>query len=430
MNEAVGKRAHMSEGLEQGPVERTARGMVWLASELRWIGRVVLSSSERFYWDNGFSKASSLAYTSLLSLVPLTLVVFGIVATFMQGHSDVRKFVLQQFLPGGVESLDALLPYLDDLLLGLRNQNVAVIATLVVTSLLLLNSIEYALNQVWQVYEARSITDRLMIFSSIIVILPALAVSGYYTSSKVQPMVAGVYFLSTAYEDALPFLIDFLAFVGLYLVPRAPVRVLSACFGAIVASFLFGWAKSLFAWYVTQFTSYSTFYGALAAVALFLFWLYIAWTIVLFGAEVSYQAQYLPRRGKLWKRSVMTVGDGAMLLCGQALVYLARAFEAGQKLPNELELAERLGCSSVVFKPSLDALEHAGIIMRGDGKDMPLLLMRTPRTITLADLERAIFNGRHTMLLGDEMAKLFSSFGCRRRSSEVTLADIAAEEKA
>jgi membrane protein len=429
MNEAVGKRTQMSEALETGPVERAAHGMLWLASELRWAGRVLLSSSERFYWDNGFSKSASLAYTSLLSLVPLTAVVFGIVATFMQGHNDVRNFVLQQFLPGGATSVQDLLPYLDQVLTGLHTQNAAVVATLIVTSVLLLNSIEYALNQVWQVYEARSLTDRLMIFSAIIVILPALAVSGYYTSSKVQPFVAGIDVLNTAYKDALPFLIDFLAFVGLYLIPRAPVRVTSACFGGLVASFLFGWAKTLFAWYVNRFTSYSTFYGALASVALFLFWLYIAWTIVLFGAEVSYQAQYLPRRGKLWKRSVMTVGDGAMLLCGQALVYLARAFESGEKLPNELELAERLGCSSVVFKPSLDALEHAGIVMRGDGKDMPLLLMRTPRTITLADLEKALFNGRHTMLLGDEMAKLFSSFGARGRAADVTLADIAAQEK-
>lgn len=404
------------------------RWTVWVTGELRWIGRVLLSSSDRFYWDNGFSKAASLAYTSLLSLVPITALCFGIVAAFIQSHTEVQEFVFRQFLPGGHTAIPDLMPYLQEFTRNLRALNFAVIATLVFTAILLLNSIEFALNEVWQVYEARSITDRIIIFCAIIVIFPALAVSGYYTSSKVEPMVAGIDVLNSVYHDSLPFLIDFLAFVGLYLIPKAPVRVSSAVFGGLVSSILFGWAKNAFAWYINYFTAYSSVYGTIAsAVPIFLFWLYISWTIVLFGAEVSYQAQYLPRIGKLWKRSIMTVGDAAMLLSMQALVMVVRAFQNGRKVPSELDIAEALGCSSVVLKPSLDALVQAGVIRRGDGKDMPLLLMRSPERVSMAEVREALFKSRSCMFFGEEMTRVFHCFARGEDASKVTLADIAKE---
>jgi len=402
------------------------------ATEVHWIVRVLLSSMDRFYWDNGFSKAASLAYTSLLSLVPLTALCFGILGAFLQTEThtaEVQRFLFRQFVPGGLATQD-LLPYIQEFSIRLRAVNIVVIATLVVTCLLLLNSIEYALNQVWQVYESRSIMDRVAIFCAIIVLIPFFAVSGYYTTTKVQPFVAGFGLLAPVYEDLLPLLIDFLAYAALYyLVPKAPVRITPAAFGGLLASAMFGVAKYWFAVYIVRFSSYETVYGTIALVPIFLFWLYISWTIVLFGAEVSYQAQNLPRTGLLWKRSLMTVGDGAMILSMQAMVLIARAFITGEKLPNELEVAETLGCSSVVLKPSLDALEQAGLIMRGEGRDMPLLLMRSPEMISVDEIHDAVFKKRSSMILGEEMRRMYDCYAHSAEPSKVTLAGIVGQER-
>jgi len=407
-------------------VSRTDRLIRWFISEVRWSVRVVLSSADRFYWDNGFSKAAALAYTTLLSLVPITALCFGILAAFIQSgdHKEIQEFLFRQFIPGS-NSMPDLFPYLQEFSVNLRALNIVVIASLVVTSLLLINSIEYALNQVWQVYEPRSIADRIAIFCAIIVIAPVLAVSGYYTTTKVEPMFAGNDLLNGTYHESLPFLIDFISFMTLYyLVPKAPVKVTSAVYGAVVASVLFGWAKHGFAFYILTFSSYETVYGIASSIPIFLFWLYISWTVVLFGAEISYQAQYLPRFGKLWKGNVMTVGDGAMLLATETLVLMARAFRAGTKLPNELEVAEQLGCSSVVLKPALDALEKEDIIMRGDGRDMPLVLMRSPETITMANVRDAIFKKRQCLVFGAEMMKVFGCFSKGQDPSKMSLADV------
>src|SRR5690606_13969023 len=113
-------------------------------------------------------------------------------------------------------------------------------------------------------------------------------------------------------------------------------------------------AKEGYAVYIVRFSSYNAIYTTLAAIPISLFWLYIGWTVVLFGAELSYQAQYLPHQGKIWKRSVLSVGDARLLLAVQSLVIITRAFVRVGKLPNDIELAETLGCSTVVLKPALD----------------------------------------------------------------------------
>lgn len=396
-------------------------------SELKWLGRVIVSSGDRFYWDNGFSKAASLAYSSLLSLIPITALCFGILATFVKttDHmAQVKEFIFKQFIPGRT-ILDGLLPLIEQFSDKLVNLNIVVIATLLVTAILLLNSIEYTLNQVWQVYESRRLTDRLAIFCAIIVLFPVFAVSGYYTSTKVEPLFENFGPIAALYQDTLPFLVDFVAFVGLYyLVPKAPVRFVPAVFGGLMASLLFGTAKHWFAFYLVRFATYERVYESLALVPIFLIWLYVSWSIVLFGAEISYQAQHLPRSGKLWKRSFMTVGDGAMLLAIQSLVLVTRAFVQGRKIPNELEIAETLGCSSVVLKTSLDSLEQAGIIMRGDGRDMPLLLMRAPNAVTVAEVHEAVFRKRESMFLGGEVAKMYECFCEGGDPRKVSLMDI------
>jgi membrane protein len=402
----------------------------WLLGEGKWLVRVIVSSGDRFYWDNGFSKAAALAYSSLLSMVPLTALCFAILGAFGAGteHAEVQRFLFQQFVPSGSVVQD-LLPKIQDFSETIRSLNVVVIAALVLTSLLLLSSIEYALNQVWQVYEARSLTDRTAIFCAIIVLVPLFAVSGYYTSTKVAPLVASFGPLSALYQDTLPLLIDFLAFVALYyLVPKAPVKIGPAAFGAFCAAAFFGTAKFWFATYIVQFSNYNAVYGSIAIVPVFLFWLYVSWTIVLFGAELSYQAQNLPRFGRLWSRSLMTVGDAAMLLSIQALIMVVRAFNGGKKIPNEIELAERLGCSSVVLKPSLDALEQAGIVMRGDGRDMPLLLMRSPESITVAEVQLAVFKKRSSMILGVEIRRLYECYSASKDPQKVSIADLCREE--
>lgn len=420
-------------------ISHLRRSFLRLIADLHWGCRVLISSGDRFYWDNGFSKAASLAYTTLLSLVPVTALGFSILASFVtsgEAIPQLREFIfriLRQFAPG-TAAVDTVIQYLTEFSDTISSLNELAVVFLVVTSILLLNSVEYTLNEIWQVFEIRPIAHRVARFCAIIVIAPVLAISAYYTSAhfRLEPLFENMafsgYLFNTVYNFTLPFFVDFVAFLALYyLIPKAPVRFAAATFGAFIAAILFGIAKEGFAIYVLRFSSHAAIYGTIATIPIFLFWLYLAWTIVLFGAEASYQAQYLPRTGKLWKRSVLALGDGQLLLAMQALVSIARAFRQAHKLPNDLELAERLGCSSVLLKPTLDILEKSGFIARGETRDMPLTLMRSPDKIHICDVHAALFKGRHGMHYPTEMRRVFESFSGSENAGKVSLAEIIGE---
>lgn len=439
------------------------RCLLWFLEELRWFFRVILAAIDRFYWENGFSRAASLAYTTLFALVPVSALALGILAWFRffdhtveappskpteqisvepgpiaapmiksrppVTEKEVREFVFRQFVPRTAFN-DEVLNKLQEFSQAVVSVNAVMVVFLLITSLLLINSVEYALNEIWQVYEPRTIAHRIAIFCAIIVIVPVLIFSGYYFAKlRIEPLLADMLLgsvLAPFYNYLLPFLIDFFAFLGLYyLVPNAPVKFSSAIFGAMLSAFLFSVAKIGFALYI-QFSTYSAVYGTIAAVPILLFWIYLGWIVVLYGSECSYQAQYMPRTGQVWKRSVLSVGDGSLLLAMQALTLIARAFMRGQPLPNEQELSEKLGCSSVVLKPSLNALERAKIVLRGDSREMPLTLLRSPERISLHEVKEALFKGRDAVNFPEEMARVFNSFTGGRDQRAVSLAEIVA----
>ncbi len=407
------------------------RFLLWCIAEVRWLFRVCRSSVDRFYWDNGFSKAAALAYSSLLSLVPVMTLAFSILGSFAITSSDgnnVMRFFFMQFFPN-LETSNTVLQHLTHFSEVISNLNALMIGFVVITCLLLMNSVEYALNEVWQVFEQRTISHRIAIFCAIMVIGPILAISAYYTNFNVEPILSASrfsVFLVSLYDHLWPVVIDYIAFFLLYyLVPKAPVHLRSAAFGAFVAAALFDVAKKVFAFYINSFSSYEKIYGALASIPIFLFWLYLAWIIVILGAEFCYQAQYLPKKGKVWKRSVLSVGDGQLVVAVQSLVIVARAFMHGKPLPSELDIAERIGCSTVLLKPALEQLKRAGIIARGDSHDMPIMLVREPQRISIREITEALFKSRSAVYFPEELERLFAAFRSDALgSASISLADI------
>jgi membrane protein len=394
-------------------VAKRARSVV---EDIRWFARAVWVAADRFYWDNGLSKASSLAYTSLLSLVPLMALCFGLLASFTVSKDfvgGVREFLFKQFVPDD-KVVGTILVYIQDFSAVMASFNVVAIFLLVITSLLLLNSIESTLNETWQVYTPRPYMQRIGIFSAIILIAPILLVSSYYFAvSQVEPLLTDSSLGSavrSVYLSVLPFFFDLGVFIILYfLVPKAPVKFVSALLGGLIAALLFGAAKVGFSMYLSEFATYDKIYQTLAAIPISLIWLYCAWSIVLFGAEVSYQAQYLPRFGRIWRTTVMGVGDARLLLAIQALVMIGRSFKKGGKVPNDIEICEALGCSSVVLKPALDALEKARLIGRTDSRDSQVTLLRDPSQIGLNEIREALFGSVRQVNFPSELERLFAS---------------------
>jgi len=401
----------------------------WFYDEIRWVLRVLISAGERFYWDNGFGKAASLAYSFLLSIIPFFAVGLASlnIFTFSQQYiGQLESFFIYKFVPAP-SAAEQILLYLDQVREKISAATVPMAVFFIVTSVLLINAIEAALNETWQVHEPRTLIHRLGIFCTIICMAPVLALSVYvFISLRIEPLLVGMEsgLVNNFYNFLIPFFLVFIAFLGLYfLVPKAPVKFASATFGAFITAVAFVAAYAGFAYYVER-SSYNALYGAIATIPIFLFWLYVFWSIVLLGAETTYQAQHLPRTGKIWKRSIHSVGDANLLLGIQALLIVTKAFQAGEKMPGDLEIAEKLGCSFLVLKPALDSMESAGIISRGATRERPITLMRSPEKIGLSEIHQVLFKGREGVCFPAEMSRLYSHFSEPSKLEKSSLLDL------
>lgn len=315
----------------------------------------------RFWEDRCTQSASALAYTSLLALVPLMTVMVGILSAF-PAFSDVRyraqALVFNTLVPQVGEALLENLESFADRAGSLTGVGVV---GLIVTSVMLLSTIEGAFNSIWRVRDERSLIVRILSFWAILTMTPILVAASISVTTQ---------FFATAEIDAadplwgwvlgkLPVLFQFLGFSLLYrLIPNCPVRTSDAMVGGLVTAVLFEVAKTGFTLYVTYFPTYQTVYGALATVPIFLVWLYLAWSIILLGAVV---AATVPdwRTGKLLghHRSRRLHPSQRLMLALAVMREIAVAGREGA-LPVRKVLLQRLPVSGPMLDETLEALRR------------------------------------------------------------------------
>lgn len=247
----------------------------------------------RFVEDNCLGQASALAYTTLLSLVPLLTLVFGMLSAFpaFQGmQADIQQMLFENLVPTSGEQVQA---YLMSFTQKTSQLTAIGIAFLIITALLMVRTIDNALNNIWHTSRERSFVSSFMVYWSMLTVAPLLiGVSVFVTSYLISlPLLHDMVEpnLLSRLLSLMPFITSTVAFTLFYmLIPNRKVPLHYALIGGTVAAILFDIAKRGFALYVTHSDVYETIYGALATVPLFLLWIYVSWVVILLGAEITY----------------------------------------------------------------------------------------------------------------------------------------------
>lgn len=236
--------------------------------------------------------AGNLAYVSLLSLVPLVAVVFALFAAFpafSTVSTQLKTFIFNNFVPASGTAIQG---YLEHFVANVNKMTAVGACGLVVTSLLLMYSIDTALNTIWRSQRKRPLVYSFAVYWMILTLGPllagaSLAISSYLLSLR-WASVTGVSWLIDYGLRIFPLLLSWLAFWLLYsIVPTRQVSGRDALIGALVAGLLFELGKKSFALYVTMFPSYQLIYGVLAVIPILFLWIYWTWCIVLLGAEIT-----------------------------------------------------------------------------------------------------------------------------------------------
>ncbi|MGL5290545.1 MAG: virulence factor BrkB family protein [Vibrionaceae bacterium] len=244
--------------------------------------------------------AGYMTYVTLLSLVPMITVLFSALSLFpfsAQMGEQIQNFLLNNFVPASGEVLSQ---YLDQFVKNAGKTTAVGMFFLLITALMLISSIEDCLNYIWKITKKRRFFVSFSIYWMVLILGPvlvgsSLGISSYLSSLTLFGFEVKQYGLTTLLRF-LPFFLSVIAFLGIYtLIPNTYVPWRNALIGAISASLLFEISKKLFAYYVIAFPSYQFIYGALATIPILFVWVYLSWSIVLLGAEITAVITDYPR---------------------------------------------------------------------------------------------------------------------------------------
>jgi len=220
----------------------------------------------------------------------VVLSVLSAFPAFHQLNDKIQDFIFLNFVPASGEVIRNYLQQFVDQASDLSGFG---IIFLILTALFLMNTIDAALNHIWRAHRDRRLATKFLIYWSVLTLGPILlAVSIAITSYLVSlPFFVENVMLGSMKPTLLtwmPLMATTLALTMVYvIVPNLNVPFYVGLIGGVLAALLFEVAKKGFTVYVTSVPTYSTLYGALAVIPIFLVWVYMSWTIVLLGAEIS-----------------------------------------------------------------------------------------------------------------------------------------------
>ena len=335
----------------------------------------------RFREDRLGLTASSLTFTTLISLVPLLtvmLAVFSAFPMFASFQDSLQKYFLQTLVPDSIAK--PVLAALTQFASKANRLGVVGLVLLVITALALMLTIDRTLNAIWRVRTPRPIAQRVLVYWAAATLGPlvlgiSLSLTSYAISASkgiVGVLPGGVTFLLSVLEFSL--LAGGLASLFHY-VPNTHVRWRHALAGGVFAAAGFEFAKRLLGWYLAQVPTYSVLYGAFATVPIFLIWLYLGWVIVLLGAVIAAYAPSLKSRVKRWPDA-----PGSRLQLAVAVLReLERTHRAGSRGLGMGDLSEALQTDPLQTEPILEALMAFDWIGRLDeGADPRFVLICDP----------------------------------------------------
>ena len=344
-------------------------------------------------------QASSLAFNTLLCLVPLSAVALFLLKTFgvvEDGNSPLIAMLRDNFLPR--YSAEEIVSELS----GFANRNLGGLSVggfllFLLVSTMLFMSVEQHFNDIWGARRRLPIVQAFQKYAV------------FYTLLTIGPLLLWLFF-STAtnwvFGHVFPWVLVYCLFFLMYIaMPNTLVKWHAALLGTFVAGTFFQIARLAFGRYLELvWQNYSDIYGALAMLVIFAIWIYVAWVVVLLGAEVSHAIQHRSAPNST-DRQRHHETNGYLNTADVITMFLivAERFAKGEGACLVEEVAERSGISEELVHQSFERFKAAGLIYEVEGDTDGYLPARALEDITLAALVNAV-EGELTLQLAKDVS--------------------------
>lgn len=292
--------------------------------------------------------AGSLTFTTVLALVPVLTIALAIFTTFPLFNTfraSLEAYFIKSLMPKSIAN--TILGNLNLFASKATRLSAVGAVGLILTALVMMLTIDRAFNHIWRVKAARPFTQRLVIYWAVVTLGPLLIGGSITITSDLVSATSGLAKSSPLFGALSYTLLSVSlttgAFTLLYMaVPNRFVDWRDAACGGLLAAAAFEIAKRIFVVFVTKFPTYTVVYGAVAALPIFLLWIYVSWLITLMGAVLA-AALPIVKYERWWH--VPTPGS---------------AFIDAMAVLNVLHLARARGASAAVDARTIRELTRIG----------------------------------------------------------------------
>ena len=264
--------------------------------------RIIVLAVRGFNEDKCKFRASALTFYSLLSIVPVIAMFFGIAKGF--GLQQRVQNLIKTRLLGQEEITEKIIAFSNSLLENTSGGFIAGIGVALLFWMIIkvLSNVESSFNEIWGVKKSRSIGRKFSDYLSIMLVCPILLVMAgslnVAINSQLQLITQKFTILNAigplvfVLLKLLPYCSVWITFTFIFIfIPNTKVKLKSALIAGIIAGTIFQLTQWVYIVFQIGVAKYGAIYGSFAALPLFLFWLQISWLIVLFGAELSFAHQ-------------------------------------------------------------------------------------------------------------------------------------------
>jgi len=328
--------------------------------------RIFIAALRGFTNDDCAGKASALTFYSLLSIVPMLAVGFGIAKGFgFEEHLEAE--ITQKFFEQK-DVVEKLILFAQQALKTAQGGVIAGVGLVALfwTIIKLLGCIENFFNEIWKVKKSRSLSRKFSDYLAVILFCPLFFAASSSISVFVMTELIQLTKENGMWETLSPLiLISFHVFLFTalyYMIPNTKVPFKYAFLAGVIAGTTYQVVQWIYFKFQFGLSSYGAIYGSFAALPLFLVWLNTSWYIALFGAEIGYHAESdsvqktLFRAGRQKRADARVLGLVIMQQC-------IRAFCDAKIPPTEYTLSERMGVPVATIRLLLHQLLSAGLLV-------------------------------------------------------------------
>jgi membrane protein len=382
---------HLEDGLFQ---KSRSMGRPW-GPTLRWLRYP--AALIRDWLDGEINiRAMSLAYTTLLSLVPLLVFSFAILKG-LGARGDLRFIVHEFFRPVGAAAAQ-LTESVMQFVTNMRGDLLGAIglAFLLYTVITTIQKVEGSFNFVWRVDRPRSFSRRFTEYLSVMILGPVLlAVAiGLLGSAEHSPFAQWLHAVAplAAVVDVVgrvaPYAIVTVVFTIMYaLIPNTHVQFRAALIGGVTAGIIWALVGKVFTAVILYSSQMVAVYSGFAIVLTTLIWVYLSWLILLIGAQLAFYLQF-PQYLRHGQETIELTGSDREQV-GLSIMYLiGRDYGTGNGYWDAGRLATELDVPGIALAPVLSRLERAGLIVASEKEQF--LPGRGSEGILLSDIVDAV----------------------------------------